>query len=108
MIQALLDCVRAWWRVDRIRASPREGRLLRLHPPCLLVIQDRLIEIVRRVVGQDAEGPFVVYDCHDGGDSAQLLVRPIAESSRTSIRWIGPDSGRSLAEEEVSVFQPAT
>ncbi len=104
--RTLLGCLRAWWRVDRIRASPRDGQLLRLHPPCVIAIGDQRFEIANRVVGQDADGPFVVYDCRDSGGSAKLLVRLVTKSSRTLIRWIGPDGERSLDEEAISVFEP--
>ena len=104
--KALLDCVRSWWRVDRIRASPREGRLLRLHPPCFVVIGGRSFEIAHRVVGQDAEGPFVDYNVRSQEGSARLLVRLIVETSQTVIHWIGPDGERSLEPCDIGVFEP--
>jgi hypothetical protein len=103
--RALLDCLRAWWLVDRIRASPRDGRLLRLHPPCVIAIGGQIFEIAHRIVGQDAGGPFVVYDCHYPYGPAQLLVRLHAGCSRLLVRWIGPDGERSLDEEAISVFE---
>ncbi len=105
--RALLDCLRAWWRVDRIRASPRDGRLLRLQPPCLVVIGGQSFEIAHRIAGQDAEGPFVDYDLRSEIGSARLLVRLMIETSRSVIRWIGPDGERSLDETEVTVFELA-
>lgn len=102
----LLECVRSWWRVDRIRTSPVEGRLLRLHPPCFVVIGGRSFEIAHRVVGQDSEGPFVDYNIHSQDGSARLLVRLIVETSQIEIRWIGPDGERSLMPQDVDVFDP--
>ena len=101
---ALFDCLRSWWRVDRIRASPAEGRLLRLHPPCFVVIGGRSLEIAHRVVGQNSLGPFVNYNVtgHDG--PARLLVHLIVETSQTVIRWIGPDGERLLEPSDVGVF----
>jgi len=103
--KTLLECVRSWWRVDRIRASPTEGRLLRLHPPCFVVIGGRSFEIAHRVVGQDAEGPFVDYQIDSQAGPARLLVRLIVETSQTVIRWIGPDGERSLLPQDVDVFE---
>lgn len=108
MIRAFLDCLRAWWRVDRIRASPRDGSLLRLSPHCLVVIGRQSFEIAHRIVGQDADGPFVDYDLRGDDGSARLLVRLIVETSQTLIRWIGPDGERPLDETEVAVFELAT
>ena len=108
MIRALLDCLRAWWRVDRIRASPCNGRLLRLHPPCLVVVCGQSFEIAHRIVGQDVAGPFVDYDLHGENGSARLLVRLMIETSQSVIRWIGPDGERPLDETEISVFERTT
>ncbi len=104
--KTLLDCLRSWWRMDRIRVLPTDGRLLRLHPPCFVVIGGRSFEIAHRVVGQDAEGPFVDYNIHSQDGSARMLVRLIVETSQTVIRWIGPDGERLLDEEAISVFEP--
>ena len=108
MFRAFLGCLRAWWQVDRIRVSPRDGSLLRLSPHSLVVIGGQSFEIARRVVGQDADGAFVDYDLHGENGSARLLVRLIVETSQTLVRWIGPDGERPLDETEVAVFERAT
>lgn len=104
MLSLMLETLRSWWRVDRVRASPNDGRLLRLHPPCFVVIGGRSFEISHRVVGHDAIGPFVDYNIvgHDG--PARLLVRLMIETSQTVIRWIGPDGERSLDPSDIGVF----
>ncbi len=108
LMHSIAELLRAWWRVDRIRVAPSGGRLLRLQPPCFITIDDEAFEVSRRLVGQDAGGPFVVYECHATTGSAQLIVRLIAESHQTSIRWIGPDGEQQLDERNVSVFEPDT
>jgi hypothetical protein len=71
----------AWWAVDRVRCSPADGRLLRVVPPCLVRVRGDIWEIVSRVVGEDAEGGFVVYRCAAGRElSARPLVRGVALS----------------------------
>ncbi len=104
MLRALLDCLRAWWQVDRIRVSPRDGSLLRLSPHCLVVIGGQTFEIAHRVVGQDADGAFVDYDLRGEDGSARLFVRLMIETSQSVIRWIGPDGERSIEPCEVGVF----
>ena len=106
--RSLLDLLRAWWRVDRIRVAPSDGRLLRLRPNGFVTIGGGTFEIARRVVGQDAGGPFVIYECQATGISAQLIVRLAAESQQTAIRWIGSDGERRLDERDVSVFERDT
>ena len=108
IMHSIVELLRAWWRVDRVRAASSDGRLLRLRPHCFVMIDGRPFEIARRIVGQDAGGPFVVYECQATGGSARLIVNLVAESQQTSIRWIGPDGERGLDERDVSVFEPAT
>jgi hypothetical protein len=42
---AVLDGLRAWWSVDRIRASPHEGRLYRLRPGWIVRVGDHVAEV---------------------------------------------------------------
>ena len=104
---AIVELLKSWWRVDRIRSSPAEGRLLRLQPPAFVVIDERTIEVTRRVVGQDRDGPFVVYDCLEDGLPARLLVRPAAGCETMPVRWLSPLGEREFDERDVSVFEPA-
>ena len=108
IMHSIVELLRAWWRVDRVRVASSDGRLLRLRPHCFVMIDGRPFEIARRIVGQDAGGPFVVYECQATGGSARLIVNLVAESQQTSIRWIGPDGERGLDERDVSVFEPET
>ena len=104
MLRAFLDCLRAWWHVDRIRVSPRDGSLLRLAPHCLVVIGGQTFEIAHRAVGQDADGAFVDYSLLGTNGPARLFVRLIVETSQSVIRWIGPDGERSIDPDEIGVF----
>ena len=107
LVQAIIELLRSWWRVDRIRSSPVEGRLLRLQPPAFLVIEGRTIEITRRVAGQDRDGPFVVYDCLENGSDSRLLIRPTVDCVTMLVRWMSSCGERTIDDREVSVFQPA-
>lgn len=107
LFQVLLDCWCSWWRVDRIRSSPVEGRLLRLQPPAYLVIDGKTIEVTRRVIGQDRDGAFVSYDCLENGSAGCLMVRLARDLGTLPIRWIGAYGERVLDERDVSVFEPA-
>ena len=107
LFQTMLDCLRSWWRVDRIRSSPTEGRLLRLQPPAFLLIDGRTIEVTRRVIGQDRDGAFVSYDCLENGSTGRLMVRLAADLGTLPVRWIGTGGERVLDERDVSVFEPA-
>jgi hypothetical protein len=94
-----------WWRVDRIRASPREGQLLRLRAPCLLRVGTQLVKIERRSVGQSGDGPYIVYDCSAEYGPCQLWVTPIGRTHRPTLRWVQGGQASELSEEQVEVFQ---
>ena len=107
LVGSLTSCLRSWWRVDRIRSSPTEGRLLRLQPPAFLLIDGRTIEVTRRVIGQDRDGAFVSYDCLENGSAGRLMVRLAGNFNPRPIRWVGAHGERVLDERDVSVFEPA-
>ncbi len=107
LISGIVELLRSWWRVDRIRSSPTEGRLLRLQPPAFLVIEGRTIEVTRRLIGQDRNGVFVSYDCLENGSTGRLMVRLAADLGTLPVRWIGTGGERVLDERDVSVFEPA-
>ena len=107
LVGVIIELLRSWWRVDRIRSSPVEGRLLRLQPPAFLVIEGRTMEVTRRVAGHDRDGPFVVYDCLENGSDSRLLVRPAVDCGTMPVRWMNSCGERKLDDCDVSVFQTA-
>ncbi len=48
IFQSLRHFFESWWLSDRIRASPSEGRLLRIRPGAILVINGVQAEVVSR------------------------------------------------------------
>ena len=50
--RSLRGLIRAWWTIDRVRISPREGALLRLQPTHVIFVLGEPVEIVRREVDQ--------------------------------------------------------
>src|SRR5262245_38096901 len=77
--RSLRGLIRAWWDVDRVRISPREGKLLGLVPPCVIRVQGEPFEIMNRIEqanhkSSDEETAAVHYDCRGSERSARLLV----------------------------------
>src|SRR5262245_19117050 len=93
-----------WWRVDRIRTSPHEGRLLRLGVPCMLRVGTELVEVKRRSVGESAAGPYIIYDCVGELGASQLWVTPIGQTHRPIVRWVRNGTVRELSEGHVEVY----
>lgn len=99
----LRDLLRAWWRVDRIRVSPREGRLLRLAPPCYLEQGGELWLVESRAVGAGTTGSYVSYRCSTEGRQAVLTVTP-ARPGREQVQWIVNGACQTLSADEFDVY----
>lgn len=107
LLAALVDLLRAWWRVDRIRASPREGRLLRLEVADFLTVRGEPARVVARRVGVDAEGRFVAYRCETAAGERELRARP-RRGRGCALAWGALDGPTCrLDEVEIVVFSPA-
>ena len=64
-----------WWRADRIRVSPREGRLLRLQSGDLLIIASEPAVVSARQVIRDPLDACIRYRCDSPADAFELTVR---------------------------------
>jgi hypothetical protein len=101
-----LALVRDWWRVDRPRISPGEGRLLRVEAPAVLAIHTRRIEVISRRVDRQTGPPSVVYGCRCDNEACELRVTPMPGVCRLEVHWIDRQGDSLIAEDEVEVFAP--
>lgn len=99
----LRDLFRAWWRVDRIRVSPREGRLLRLAPPCYLERDGEFWLVESRAVGTGTTGSYVTYRCSAEGRQAVLTVTP-ASAGREQVQWFANGACQAVSADEFEVY----
>jgi len=97
----------AWWRADRVRISPREGRLLRLEPPCFLIIEGRLAEVVGRELAAGPGAPLIIYSCLTDSGTGELRVSPSEAGRRLEVKWIDAAGEKTLGEEEITVYPRA-
>ena len=97
----LLD---AWWRVDRIRIAPREGELLRLRPPSIIVVEGCPAEVLARTVGQSVGGPYVEYECRSATDACRLRVQPAPAGGVLGAQWQDRGPPRRVDPERIEVF----
>ncbi len=105
LAMALARLLHWWWRCDRIRAPPSEGRLLRLVPPCFLRIAGEPAEIVARHVDFAGDGQLILHRCHGAAGDFELEVRLTAGRPEVRMRRGGCD--RLLAAEEIDVIPGA-
>ena len=102
----LVRCWRAWWRVDRIRVSPQEGRLLRLPLPCIAVIEGRPVELMRRATGHRAGGAYVRYEGRTAHGDCALTVTPLA-GAVVRLSWHDGAAGREISQAACEVYPGA-
>jgi hypothetical protein len=79
LVSEIVHFVKSWLRVDQIRIRPREGEIWRLEPGAVVVVNGRSARIVSRAVGDDAEGPYVAYQCETSAGIAELIAQPTGE-----------------------------
>jgi hypothetical protein len=96
--------VAGWWRVDQIRISPDEGRLLRLQPSSLVVVGGRPAEVLSRTVGHDVGGTFVVYECRSARGDCRLTVRIVGERAAVDVLWSDDGVEQTLPRDAVETF----
>lgn len=92
---------RAWWQKDRIRSSPREGKLLRLAPGAILSIAGKTIEVETRDVIETSEGSILRFRCRDADTHSDLWVKVQAVPI---IAWSCGGEERDLSVEDVEVW----
>lgn len=105
LLRALLDLLRAWWSVDRIRVSPNEGRLLRLDAGALLTIEDRAVEVLGRRIRRQPAGAVIAYDCRTPSGAARLLIRQPRDGGDLSAQWSEGGTVRLLHEADVIIWR---
>jgi hypothetical protein len=103
LVKQLWRLVHSWWRQDRIRLSPTEGRLLRLEPPCFLVIDGQPFEIVKRTLRPSDREPVAVYTCRTCG--SELMIR---QGLTPEILWHHQGVVRRLHETDIEVYPGGT
>lgn len=104
-----VDLVLAWWKRDRIRVRPSEGRLFRLRPGTVLCFSgspDSLpatAEVVARSEGRDPRRPGVCYSCSASQGDGELIVTRDGEGV-ARIQWLAGGRSRELLADDIEVF----
>lgn len=72
--QDFSEKIRTWWICDRIRVSPREGRLLRIQVGDLLTICGSDFEVIERSTVLSETGQLLQLTCRTESGFAMLVV----------------------------------
>jgi hypothetical protein len=104
LCQSVTQIVWAWWRHDRIRVSPDEGRLLRIESQDVLLIGDTQVEVITRSIVKRVSGVALHFNCRTPTGSAELFVELTLDGQLQSIRWNADDEERVLSVEDLDVW----
>jgi hypothetical protein len=102
--RAIAGLIAAWWRVDRVRVSPREGKLLWLRPHCLLTVDGVPAEVLRREEFHASIAQGVLYECQTAEGLARLHVRIGDHAGQLAISWSTSGPSEMLSEHQIEVF----
>ncbi len=109
MMRSLIDLAQAWWRCDRIRVRPSEGRLFRLRPGTVLCFSNAPLtaptraEVVALRREQHVARPTVCYFCRTSQGEGELLVTS-GEGRRPVIDWLSDDESFEVHADDIEVF----
>ncbi|MDX1606710.1 MAG: hypothetical protein R3202_10995 [Candidatus Competibacterales bacterium] len=98
----LLCLLRDWWRLDRIRISPEEGRLLRLRPGALLELDGMLLQVMAR--RSLTAAPGVGYYCSGQGLAGELRVGLDRDRQAQTVEWIRDGRRQRLPAAAIRVY----
>lgn len=103
MIRELFQLVQSAVCRDRIRVPPSDGRLLRLSPPCVLMIGTETVSIVGRTVGSRKGRPCVRYELESQRSTGTLVVE-LQQNLRCEITLEASSIHQPIAEDDIVVF----
>lgn len=101
LVLSIVDFLRDWWSKDRVRASPREGRLLRVSPRSVLYIEGTRYEVAERNPVETSRGTVVRYKCNGLDDHVELWV---TTGCVPSVVLVKDDAERELTVGDVEVW----
>lgn len=93
--------IASWWNTDRIRISPRDGRLFRIMPDDLLTVDGVDLEVLDRtlVIGEECQS--LRLDCRSPSGSVTVSVMIQA---KPKVFWTNSESSREISAEGVEIW----
>jgi len=97
----LRELVQAWWNKDRVRVSPREGRLLRVAVGSILFIEGERHQVLGRDTIDTSHGPVIRYQCESANAECELWV---VATPIPTVLLVEDNDERELSNDDVEVW----
>jgi len=105
LIKRCIGLIRDGWQSDRIRISPREGRLLRLHVGDVLQLAGLTVIVTARHLPTAMAG--VYYQCTGENGCGELWVMLNGERQADEVVWVWAGREQRLESTQVEVYSRA-
>ncbi|MCP4788102.1 MAG: hypothetical protein GY903_18420 [Fuerstiella sp.] len=76
LLHSVLQLMRSWYAVDRVRVSPTAGRLLSLRVDDRILIRETIFTVVNRQTIASRDGIRLTYQLTSDDGNAELSVEP--------------------------------
>lgn len=103
LARSLFELVDIWYRRDRVRVSPYEGRFWHLQPGNLLMIDDQFVEVVSRIV-RYGNALTLSLICQTADETGCLIVSSKSEQQTIQLFWITAAGTRELQITDVQIW----
>ena len=87
-VNAFFALVHSWFRVDRIRVSPMEGRLLSLQPGQRILLRKQIYVVFGPPVVNPADKCRVTLQLDGDDGPARLVIQRTADGNTCSARFL--------------------
>ena len=110
MMSELVELVVTWWKRDRIRVRPSEGRMFRLQPGTVLCLSHspgappESVEVLVRREIKGSDCPRICCFCRTGGGNGALVVTSNNDRPPT-IEWFANGRSFDLHPDDIDVYQ---
>ena len=104
-LRSVLQLLRSWYAVDRVRVSPTAGRLLGLRADDRVLIRDDVFTVVSRQSIASRDGIQLAYQLESDDGAADLEVKSDSSCTRHPAELRTKNGTTTIYEDEIVELQ---
>ncbi|MEO2016477.1 MAG: hypothetical protein ABGZ53_19135 [Fuerstiella sp.] len=101
LLHSVLQLLRCWYAVDRVRVSPTEGRLLSLRVDDRILIRGDVFTVVNRQTIASRGGIRLAYQLTSDDGEARLSVNPDSAGTSHVSELITHDTTTTIYDDDI-------